>query len=168
MSFILQSVIDDWEKEVNEKSRIIMKKIAYYGRNGLLLQMGVFVVTGTISLSQGGTKYETDLLIAHKNYNSAAFSNDIGLIRVKIDIEFSKTVGSISLPTSDFDKENYPCKLSGWGSTSMGSSLPDKLQELDLLVIAQNECKTVDNMITTDHICTYTKSGEGACHGLDF
>ncbi|XP_044003285.1 chymotrypsin-2-like, partial [Aphidius gifuensis] len=100
----------------------------------------VFVVTGTISLSQGGTKYETDLLIAHKNYNSAAFSNDIGLIRVKIDIEFSKTVGSISLPTSDFDKENYPCKLSGWGSTSMGSSLPDKLQELDLLVIAQNEC----------------------------
>ncbi|XP_044019359.1 serine protease 27-like [Aphidius gifuensis] len=125
----------------------------------------VFVVTGTNSLSQGGTKYETDLLIAHKNYNSAAFSNDIGLIRVKIDIEFSKTVSSISLPTSDFDKENYPCKLSGWGSTSLGSSLPDKLQELDLLVIAQNECKTVHNMLTTDHICTLTKTGEGACHG---
>lgn len=83
---------------------------------------------------------------------------------MSIDIEFTEKVSSIDLPDGDFEKENYPCKLSGWGSTSLGSSLPDKLQELELRVIAQDECKTVHNMLTRDHICTLTKTGEGACH----
>jgi len=125
----------------------------------------VKVIAGTNLLSETGELYQADFLLAHPKYNSWLFANDVGLIRVSVDIVFNEKVQPIRLPKGDFTADDYPAVLSGWGSTSLGSSLPDKLQHINLKVISQNSCKNIHSMITEDHICTLTKAGEGACHG---
>ncbi|XP_011307750.1 chymotrypsin-2 [Fopius arisanus] len=125
----------------------------------------IVVVVGTNTLSRGGTRYKVDLVIPNRNYNPSKFSNDIGLLRLVQKMRFDERVAPISLPSGDFKKVDYPAVISGWGSTRLGSPLPDKLQELDLIIIDQNVCKAQHSMLTQDHICTFTKIGEGACHG---
>ncbi|XP_044020794.1 uncharacterized protein LOC122860844 [Aphidius gifuensis] len=44
ISFILQSVIDDWENMINKKSCIIMKEIAHYEKTAYLIQIVSFCV----------------------------------------------------------------------------------------------------------------------------
>lgn len=39
LSFILQSVLDDWENMMNKKSCVIMKRIAYYAKTAFLVQI---------------------------------------------------------------------------------------------------------------------------------
>ncbi|XP_063991958.1 chymotrypsin-2-like [Diachasmimorpha longicaudata] len=123
------------------------------------------VVVGTNRLSKGGTKYDVDMLIPNKDYDAGKFANDIGLVRLATRMRFNEKVAPIPSPTSDFEQVDYPAVISGWGSTRLGSTLPDKLQELDLVIIDQDKCKAVHSMVTHGHICTFTKVGEGACHG---
>ncbi|KAK0087998.1 hypothetical protein PV325_008052 [Microctonus aethiopoides] len=125
----------------------------------------VVVVAGTNRLSHGGVHYKVELVVSNEDYDSGRFANDIGLVRVTKDIEFTEKIHSIPVSTSDLFKEEYPAVLSGWGSTSLGGSLPDKLQELELKVISQNKCKGFHAMVTEGHVCTLTVDGEGACHG---
>ncbi|XP_015113983.1 chymotrypsin-2-like [Diachasma alloeum] len=123
------------------------------------------VVVGTNRLSKGGTKYNVSMVIPNEDYDASKFANDIGLVRLATRMWFSDRVAPIAPPTSDFEQVDYPAVISGWGSTRLGSALPDKLQELDLVIIDQAKCKSIHSVVTHDHICTFTKVGEGACHG---
>ncbi|WP_268776154.1 serine protease, partial [Staphylococcus haemolyticus] len=120
---------------------------------------------GTNSLSDGGTVYHSERVIVHEDYDRYRFQHDIGLIRVSEKIEFTETVQPIPVSVNDNFKREYPAKLSGWGSTWVGSALPDKLQELELMVITMAKCKDYHEVVSEGHICTLTKIGEGACHG---
>ncbi|XP_044004081.1 chymotrypsin-2-like [Aphidius gifuensis] len=128
-------------------------------------ESSVIVVVGTNSLSTGGEKYKADLLIVHEKYESLIFAYDIGLIRTAERIKFSEKISSIDLPTSDFNKIDYPGKLSGWGTTEYGGQSPDKLQELDLMIISQSKCQSYFGNVGNHHICGMTRAGQGACHG---
>ncbi|XP_034935567.1 transmembrane protease serine 9-like [Chelonus insularis] len=126
----------------------------------------VSVVVGTNSLSKGGEYYKAQVLMVHEKYDSSKFLNDIGLIKVSEEIVFTEKIQPISLPKVDDTFKEYPVKLSGWGSIYVGSSLPDKLQEIDLMVITHEKCLNYHPAyITKSHVCTLTKVGEGACHG---
>ncbi|KAG8036034.1 hypothetical protein G9C98_004613 [Cotesia typhae] len=125
----------------------------------------ITVVTGTNRLSEGGDRYQAKTLVPHKKYNSMVFSNDIGMIMLAEDITFNDKVQPIALPSADDRYEEYPAKLSGWGTTKLGGSLPDKLQEIELMVITETKCKSYHSMVSAGHICTLTQAGEGACHG---
>ncbi|XP_043283176.1 transmembrane protease serine 9-like [Venturia canescens] len=126
---------------------------------------GIVVVVGTNQLSQGGDSYQSDFVLAHPEYTPSIFANDVGLVRVSKDIVFSEKVQPVKLPSVDVTKENYPAVLSGWGSIRLGSSLPDNLQHIDLKIISQKECNRYHDVVTSTHVCTLTKVGEGACHG---
>lgn len=122
-------------------------------------------VVGTNRLTDGGIIYKTNLIITHEKYNSNAFAYDVGLIHIPYEIEFTDRISSIALPTSDFDNDDYPGKVSGWGTLSYGGYLPDKLQALDLLIISQNKCvQYYASVLTNHHICTITDFGQGACN----
>ncbi|XP_058799503.1 chymotrypsin-2-like [Phymastichus coffea] len=125
------------------------------------------VVAGT-NLIHGGKEqvYESEYIVSHKSWNTPAFSNDLGLVRVSKDIQFNDKVQPVKLPTEDFNKVGHPVVMSGWGTTKLGGTVPNNLQEIILKLFDQNQCnKEMSGLINRGHICTYTKAGEGICHG---
>ncbi|KAJ8684312.1 hypothetical protein QAD02_020104 [Eretmocerus hayati] len=127
------------------------------------------VIAGT-NLLNGGVEqlYKSEYITAHKNFSMFRLVNDIGLIRVNRDIEFNEKVQPIKLPDREFSKPDMSVVLTGWGTTELGGSVPNNLQQIDLKVIDQKQCKkhwSPIYKITESHICTLTAAGEGACHG---
>ncbi|XP_053593015.1 chymotrypsin-2 [Microplitis demolitor] len=123
------------------------------------------VVTGSTKLDEGGNWYQSVRIIPHERYSSLFIRNDIGLIEVDEDIEFSDNVKPVDLPTSNFDKSDYPAYLSGWGKTDYPGSIPNDLQYIKLTVIDQKQCRNFSMRVTNKNICTLNGRGEGACHG---
>ena len=71
-------------------------------------------------------------IILHQDYDSWTIENDICLLELQSDADFSSSaVGSIALPSS---MEEYPagtdCTVSGWGTTSEGGSLGEVLMKV--------------------------------------
>ncbi|XP_014203612.1 chymotrypsin-2-like [Copidosoma floridanum] len=110
--------------------------------------------------------YQPDRVIWHKNWSRSDLANDIALIRVARDIEFTNKVQPVKLPTEGFNKTGSPIVLTGWGwITSIGPK-PFALQEIELNVIGQDECSEMaGEKINDSQICTLNKAGEGACFG---
>ncbi|GAB1867485.1 Chymotrypsin-1-like [Camponotus japonicus] len=120
---------------------------------------------GTNYLNQSGDSYAVKSVTINKNYNSALIINDIALIHLATPIKYNTVVQPIKLATSDKNLEGKPCTLSGWGTTRLGGSAPNNLQEIDLIIYPQQQCKSEHSNLIYSHICTLTKAGEGACHG---
>lgn len=54
----------------------------------------------------------------HPNFNPSTLNNDIGLIRLRMEIEFSDWIKPISAPpTSSLPDESY-LRAIGWGQTT--------------------------------------------------
>uniref|UniRef100_A0ABD2XUF6 chymotrypsin n=1 Tax=Trichogramma kaykai TaxID=54128 RepID=A0ABD2XUF6_9HYME len=126
------------------------------------------IVAGT-NLIEGGQEqtYKSQYIVYHDGFDMWELQNDVALIRVSKDIVFNDKVQPIKLSTkSEKDEKSVDVVLTGWGSTFIGGSAPNNLQEVNLKVIDNKRCaKEMGFNITKSHICTLTKSGEGACHG---
>lgn len=101
----------------------------------------------------------------NRDWNSWELSNDIGLIKLAEDIEFNEKVQPIEINTEDIGS-GETLTLSGWGRTSYPGNIPNDLQWITLKSLNTQECQSKhSNNIYDSEICTFTKSGEGACHG---
>lgn len=124
------------------------------------------VLVGTNSLKEGGQKYDPAKFIVHSRYNKPEFHNDIALVKLKSKLELNDNVKAIEY-SEKVVPVNATLTLTGWGRTSTGGSIPTKLQTIDLDYISHEECKRLHgNTADVDigHICTFTKTGEGACN----
>ncbi|XP_055626194.1 chymotrypsin-1-like [Toxorhynchites rutilus septentrionalis] len=122
------------------------------------------VLVGTNSLKEGGQLYESEKFIQHKQYNDPQFSNDIALIRLKSELQLAANVSIIEYSEREIGA-NLSVKLTGWGRTSMGGPIPTQLQTIDLKTLSHEDCKQRTVNADIGHICTLTRSGEGACNG---
>ncbi|XP_018403822.1 PREDICTED: transmembrane protease serine 3-like [Cyphomyrmex costatus] len=123
------------------------------------------VHVGTNLLNVPGDVYNVESVSVNSNYDGYLLINDVALVHLKNPITYNKLVQPINLTTSDAGLEGKPCTLSGWGTTWLGGSTPNKLQEIELIVYPHKDCKRSDSKVTDSHICTLTKTGQGACHG---
>ncbi|KAK0174863.1 hypothetical protein PV327_010584 [Microctonus hyperodae] len=121
-------------------------------------------VAGTNYLNERGDEYALAFAIVHESYVNF-FHDDIALVRVVDKIRFNAHVSPIALPTRDYDEDNYPAVFSGWGSTKLWGSSPNELQEIQLKLVSYKNCKEHQTEITSNHICSYSRYGEGICHG---
>ncbi|XP_050092289.1 chymotrypsin-1-like [Anopheles aquasalis] len=126
------------------------------------------VLVGTNSLKEGGERYKVDKLFTHSRYSlPQQFNNDIGLVRLATPIKFSSTVKSIEY-SEHVVPVNATVRLTGWGLTSAGGSVPTKLQTIDLRTLSNEDCKKKSGdprNVDIGHVCTLTRTGEGACNG---
>ncbi|XP_052754637.1 chymotrypsin-2-like [Galleria mellonella] len=125
------------------------------------------VVVGTNTLKSGGDQYSVDTIIIHKDYNSYLITNDVSVIRVTENIEFTEKIKPIQLPERDTES-GASLLLTGWGRLSYPGSLPNKLQMINLTALSTERCQSLMNKVNPVYdtqICSLTKSGEGACHG---
>jgi secreted trypsin-like serine protease len=107
---------------------------------------------------------ETDVpitrFIAHENYNRKTMNNDIAVVQMDRNVQFSKLLRPACLA-----QPNSPLKqkavASGWGFLETGGRIADVLQKVELSVIPNNQCKE----IYKDQADDYKINGKQLCAG---
>ncbi|XP_076625997.1 chymotrypsin-1-like [Colletes latitarsis] len=119
------------------------------------------VVTGTVSLNQGGTSYPVISMYYIKDYDG---SRDFGIVRISGLINYNAYQQPIPLATSR-PPANVRAVTSGWGLTSTPpGSVPNRQQFLNVNIISTEHCRNVFSDITTE-ICTLNVVNQGVCSG---
>ncbi|XP_043233050.1 venom protease-like [Amphibalanus amphitrite] len=126
------------------------------------------------------TDYEIERFVMPPNYKVNASNHDIGLIRLKKEVQFSPFVCTIPLPdgpTGDLGGE--PVSVAGWGRTRV-SSLSNKLQEIHISGVSAKTCYKkylkrypgLDKLLNfpggfmiDTKLCTKPGDGQGICEG---
>ncbi|XP_070167530.1 chymotrypsin-1-like [Polyergus mexicanus] len=148
------------EKQLTVKIRLFDS----YSNNPASLR-DLTIHAGTNYLNESGVVYTAIQAITHKNYDPYQLINDVGLLILSTAVEFKPLVQRILLAKDDIAPADYPCILTGWGRLSVGGQIPNNLQQIELKVYDQNKCRQEHMNVQSSHICTLTKTGEGACHG---
>nr|CAI9696356.1 unnamed protein product [Rangifer tarandus platyrhynchus] len=93
--------------------------------------------------------------IPHPGYNNKTQVNDIMLLQLKRKAKVTATVSTIRLPSgSDTVKPGMLCSVAGWGRLCVNGPTIDKLQEVELEVQRDEECKAHYKHYNTDtQIC---------------
>ncbi|XP_065762136.1 mast cell protease 1A-like [Muntiacus reevesi] len=80
--------------------------------------------------------------IPHPGYNDKTKVNDIMLLQLERKAKVTASVSTIGLPSgSDTVKPGMLCSVAGWGLLSVNGPTTDKLQEVELEVQRDEECK---------------------------
>ncbi|XP_017889733.1 chymotrypsin-1-like [Ceratina calcarata] len=125
----------------------------------------ITVHAGTTKVDQPGDSYAAEKIVAHRDYSSISLVNDVALIRVNKNIAFTNLVKPIELASGSKTYEGSACILSGWGTTRVNGNVPTNLQWINLVIETNAKCKKSHWRVQASHICSFTKTGEGACHG---
>jgi len=117
---------------------------------------------------------DIEKMIFHKNYSSETNENDIGLIRLKDNIEYSEFIRPICLPTTVGLVPSKPpdmLEISGWGET-LRARLSQIKQSLFVPVYDFTECKNKYSKLPNSNInlsesqlCAGGRNREDACKG---
>merc|ERR1719422_2964349 len=102
-------------------------------------------------------------IIDHPNYNFPF--NDYSILKLTSPITFSETISPICLPA--ITSEQYVgvlATVTGWGRLSSGGSSPNVLQEVDVTVLSNADCKNSYSEISEVHICA-ADNGKDSCQG---
>uniref|UniRef100_A0A182M4Q9 Peptidase S1 domain-containing protein n=1 Tax=Anopheles culicifacies TaxID=139723 RepID=A0A182M4Q9_9DIPT len=120
--------------------------------------------------------YEVARVVLHPQYRVRyrVELNDIALIELVTDVEYSVFVAPICLPV---DVTHLPSEdtvteytAAGWGSTEQGSGMSGYLKQINILEFDLQRCRKLyegphKDGIGVQHICAGGVRGEDTCHG---
>jgi len=122
------------------------------------------ISAGTNYLNVSSNVYMPQFSVTHEKFMSFQFY-DIALIRIVGTIDFNEFIKPITLDDGEQIDYSLPPMMAGWGSQSVGGDSPNALQEIELKIITNEECKASRKYVCSSHICTFTNFGEGMCYG---
>ena len=127
----------------------------------------LMVMHGSHSLSAGGSRRGAARIIVHEGFRSAPQGNDIAL--VELDRPFPDTRVQLQSPQLNhvFGPPGACAVVTGWGDTQGRSRLPDRLQAVDVPVVAPAECARVyPGAISDGQVCAgYRQGTQDSCQG---
>merc|ERR1719384_2753157 len=130
-------------------------------------QSGVWVVAGEHNVRERSGNEQTvrsAKWINHPRYNTRSNDFDIGLIKLQTPMEMTGCVGTVCLPAADV-APGTKCMISGWGTLSSGGSSPTILQQAEVTVMSNEECRSTSyssSQITDSMLCAQGKRSNGA------
>ncbi|KAM3958875.1 LOW QUALITY PROTEIN: clip domain serine protease 4 [Aphomia sociella] len=113
-------------------------------------------------------------MIKHEEYSANAYTNDIGILLLDKEVQFTDLIRPICLPTSTELRarnfENYNPIITGWGTTEFRGPSATHLQALQLPVVSTEFCAEAYSQykaqkIDEKVICAGYKGGKDACQG---
>uniref|UniRef100_A0A3Q4IFZ5 trypsin n=1 Tax=Neolamprologus brichardi TaxID=32507 RepID=A0A3Q4IFZ5_NEOBR len=101
------------------------------------------IVLGTHDLSKpADTVKDVIMKCKHPYYIGVGNGNDIMLLQLSSEVQPSKNIQIIKLPSSEIKlKENERCLVAGWGLTKTGAPLVHQLRVVDVSVISPEVCR---------------------------
>jgi len=114
-------------------------------------------------------KYTVTRVVRHPDYVDGELHDDVALMKVGSPIVFDDLVQPIPLPESGHlaSANGTTTRITGWGSTSEGGSLPFYLHFVDIPVVSDEECRegygedVLDSMLCAG----FPEGGKDACQG---
>ncbi|XP_013872738.1 trypsin-2 [Austrofundulus limnaeus] len=120
-----------------------------------------------IKVTEGTEQFiDSAKVIRHPEYNSYYIDNDVMLIKLSKPATLNSYVQPVALPSSCASAGTM-CRVSGWGNTMSSTANRDKLQCLDIPIIADEDCeKSYPGMIFPSMFCAgYLEGGKDSCQG---
>ncbi|XP_032682153.1 chymotrypsin-1-like [Odontomachus brunneus] len=126
------------------------------------------VITGSIS-STVGRERSVKFGKIHPDYKGSAqysWKNDVAVLVLKEPLKFNSYQSSIRLATQT-PPSGTPCVVTGWGKTSVNSSIEPTLLKAYTTIIDNKTCRDLYNgqPIYDVHLCTFVGHGTGICQG---
>ncbi|XP_068443731.1 serine protease 27-like [Clinocottus analis] len=123
--------------------------------------------------SQSGLNFDEvsvtlEKIVRHPSYNSLTNENDICLLKLSVPVAFTDYIQPVCLAAAG---STFHAGVSSWvtgfGNTQADSSSgADMLQELNLPIVGNNECKCTYSFIKDTMICAgFKQGGKDACKG---
>ncbi|RZC38660.1 serine protease 53, partial [Asbolus verrucosus] len=108
----------------------------------------------------------TSNCVLHPDYNPETLENDVGLIKLRLAIEFNEYVRAINLPSA-FIPDYTAVTAIGWGQTDdFNTGLSNELMWVSVTTISNDECQlTYGAQITHKMLCVAGHFNEGICNG---
>ncbi|XP_052744380.1 venom protease isoform X2 [Bicyclus anynana] len=113
--------------------------------------------------------------IKHEGYNPKAFTNDIGLLVLEKDVEFTNLIRPICIPTDiklrSTTFEDYNPFIAGWGDLEFRGPKATHLQVLQLPVVSNDFCRQAytaykAQVIDERVLCAgFKQGGKDSCQG---
>jgi len=130
------------------------------------LVLGVHDRTGTTDTNRQVLTIEE--IVLHPSYNHDTSVNDIALLKLTQSVDLNAW-SPACLPTSGADFTGQNGWVYGWGVTTEGGTLADKLLELEVPIVSDSVCATAmisgGVTITSDMLCAGGENGKDACGG---
>ncbi|CAG9865503.1 unnamed protein product [Phyllotreta striolata] len=105
-------------------------------------------------------------IIRHKSFDADTFNHDIALLKLRKPVEFTKQIRPVCLPKTG-DPSGRTGTVVGWGRTSEGGMLPTVVQEVEVPILTQAQCKGMKyraSRITNYMLCA-GKGTQDSCQG---
>lgn len=129
------------------------------------------IYMGTNNLNKAQVLKYSTRFFEHPGYNHDKIENDVSLIELDEDIEFSDSIRPICLPTfasQDYNLAGHSLLTAGWGKTSneKDSKIGPELNKLNVSIVPNEYCElTYGNLIKETNICADSVEGQGTCRG---
>lgn len=110
-------------------------------------------------------------LIPHPKFSTATAANDIGLIRLSKNVDYSVYVRPICLPTANTEELNGEEQLavSGWGLTSLLGDETKIKKKISARLLSLDKCRSLYDgerkSVTVDHLCAVEGQDSFTCQG---
>ncbi|KAH8394902.1 hypothetical protein KR222_009436, partial [Zaprionus bogoriensis] len=109
-------------------------------------------------------------VLVHPNYSTRNFDSDIALIRFNEPVRLGTDMHPVCLPAPTETYAGQTAVVTGWGALSEGGPISDTLQEVEVPILSQQECrnsnygieKITDNMICAGYV---EEGGKDSCQG---
>lgn len=99
---------------------------------------------GSTFRNTGGTVVAIEAIHEHPLYDNSTNDYDITVLKLASDLSFSAAVGTIALPSSDYELiPGTMTNVTGWGARAEGSVLTSQLQVVSVPLISLEECRSL-------------------------
>ncbi|XP_037070708.1 chymotrypsin-2-like, partial [Pollicipes pollicipes] len=131
-------------------------------------QIQVLLGDHQIGVNDGETRYSVSQILDHPSYSSAFSSGfDFSLLRLDREIAFTARVAPVCLPAAGQTYAGATAIATGFGRLGASDPQATTLQEVQLPVWSQDNCRTKWTSLLDNMICAggYPNGGKSVCMG---
>ncbi|KAJ0177861.1 hypothetical protein K1T71_006734 [Dendrolimus kikuchii] len=124
------------------------------------------VIVGTTNLDTSGYVYAPISILIHPDFNHSSRDYDIAILKVLRPFD-NRHVRVISMRDEELN-EGDSLVLTGFGALEPNGESSRQMHALNLSVFDQETCRFAmrySKNVTDNMFCTFTKIGQGTCHG---
>jgi len=94
-----------------------------------------------VSMEWHAVSVKVSLVINHVSYNAQTMANDISLLKLATKVTYTDYILPACLADGTVNFAGTQAMATGWGSTSSGGSVANKLMEVSVLFLTDERCK---------------------------